>query len=160
MMMKPYAFLAALSMLAVPVLAHGADRGEAKATVAGKAVTIDYGRPTLKGRDMLGQAEVGKPWRMGADAETTLKTGTDLVFGNTAVPKGEYVLTATKVADGQWQLNVLTKEKAKVADVPLELTKTPAPVEMLTIDLAGDKGKGAFTMSRGDVALKAAFTAK
>ena len=159
-MMKPFAFLAALSALAVPVLAHGADRGEAKATVAGKTVTIDYGRPTLKGRDMLGQAAVGKPWRMGADAETTLKTDADLTFGKAAVAKGEYVLTATKVADGQWQLNVLTKEKAKVADVPLDLAKAPASVEMLTIDLTGDKGKGTFTMSWGEVSLKAAFTGK
>lgn len=158
--MKPCAFLAALSALAIPLLAHGADRGEAKATVAGKTVTIDYGRPTLKGRDMLGQAAVGKPWRMGADAETTLKTDADLTFGKAAVAKGEYVLTATKVADGQWQLNVLTKEKAKVADVPLELAKVPASVEMLTIDLTGDKGKGTFTMSWGEVSLKAAFTGK
>ena len=159
-MKKRFAILAAFSALAIPVLAHGADRGEAKATVAGKTVTIDYGRPALKGRDMLAQAEVGKPWRMGADAETTLKTDIYLLFGGAAVPKGEYVLTATKVAEGQWQLNVLTKEKAKVADVPLELAKAPASVEMLTIDLAGDKGKGTFTMSWGEVALKTAFTAK
>jgi hypothetical protein len=160
MTMKPFAFLAALSTFAIPVLAHGADRGEAKATVAGKAVSIDYGRPALKGRDMLAQAEVGKPWRMGADAETTLKTDADLAFGNAAVAKGVYVLTATKVAEGQWQLNVLTKEKGKVADVPLELVKTPASVEMLTIDLTGDKSKGTFTMSWGEIALKTAFTAK
>lgn len=159
-MKKRFAFLAAFTALAIPVLAHGADRGEAKATVAGKAVTIDYGRPTLKGRDMLGQAEVGKPWRMGADAETTLKTDVYLLFGGAAVAKGEYVLTATKVAEGQWQLNVLTKEKAKVADVPLALTKTPASVEMLTIDLTGDKEKGTFTMSWGEVSLKTAFTGK
>jgi hypothetical protein len=159
-MKKRFAILAALSALAVPVLAHGADRGEAKATVAGKTVTIDYGRPVLKGRDMLAQAEVGKPWRMGADAETTLKTDATLMFGGAAVAKGEYVLTATKVAEGQWQLNVLTKEKAKVADVPLELAKAPASVEMLTIDLKGEKEKGTFTMSWGDVSLKTAFTGK
>lgn len=159
-MKKRYAFLAVLSAIAVPLLAHGADRGEAKATVAGKTVAIDYGRPVLKGRDMLAQAELGKPWRMGADAETTLKTDADLAFGSATVAKGEYVLTATKVAEGKWQLNVLTKEKAKVADVPLEMAKPPASVEMLTIDLTGDKGKGTFTMSWGDVALKTAFTGK
>ena len=159
-MKKRFAILAALCALAVPVLAHGADRGEAKATVAGKTVTIDYGRPVLKGRDMLAQAEVGKPWRMGADAETTLKTDVTLLFGGAAVPKGEYVLTATKVAEGQWQLNVRTKEKAKVADVPLEMAKAPASVEMLTIDLKGEKEKGTFTLSWGDVSLKTAFTGK
>jgi DUF2911 family protein len=159
-MMKRLALLASFSALAIPALAHGNDRGEAKATVAGKAVAIDYGRPSLKGRDMLGQAAIGAPWRMGADAATTLKTDADLSFGAVAVPKGEYVLTATKVAEGQWQLNVLTKDKGKVADVPLEVAKVPASVETLTIDLAGDKDKGTFTMSWGDIALKAAFTGK
>ena len=159
-MMKRLALLVALSALAIPALAHGADRGAAKATVAGKAVAIDYGRPSLKGRDMLGQAEVGKAWRMGADDATTLKTDADLSFGGTAVPKGEYVLTATKVADGQWQLNVITKEKAKVADVPLEVAKAAAAVETLTIELTGDKDKGTFTMSWGELALKTSFTGK
>ena len=159
-MKKRLAFLAAFTAFAIPVLAHGAERGEAKATVAGKTVTIDYGRPSLKGRDMLAQAEVGKPWRMGADADTTLKTDADLVFGGAAVAKGEYVLKATKVAEDKWQLNVLTKENAKVADVPLELAKAPASVEMLTIDLKGEKEKGTFTMSWGEVSLKTAFTGK
>jgi hypothetical protein len=159
-MMKRLVLLAALSAVAIPALAHGADRGAAKATVAGKAVLIDYGRPSLKGRDMLGQAEVGKAWRMGADAETTLKTDADLTFGGASVPKGEYVLTATKLADGKWQLNVATKEKAKVADVPLETGKLPASVETLTIELTGEKDKATFTMSWGEVALKAGFTGK
>ncbi len=159
-MIKRLALLFSLSAFAIPALAHGADRGAAKATVAGKTVAIDYGRPSLKGRDMLGQAEVGKPWRMGADAETTLKTDADLTFAGASVPKGEYVLTATKLADGKWQLNVITKEKAKVADVPLETAKPPAAVETLTIDLTGEKDKGTFTMSWGEVALKTAFTGK
>ena len=152
--------LVLLSAVAIPALAHGADRGAAKATVAGKTVAIDYGRPSLKGRDMLGQAEVGKAWRMGADDATTLKTDADLSFGGTAVPKGEYVLTATKVAEGKWQLNVATKERGKVADVPLEAAKLPAAVETLTIELTGEKDKGTFTMSWGEIALKTGFTAK
>ena len=159
-MMKRRALLVLLSAVAIPALAHGADRGAAKATVAGKTVAIDYGRPSLKGRDMLGQAEVGKAWRMGADDATTLKTDADLSFGGTPVPKGEYVLTATKLAEGQWQLNVATKERAKVADVPLETAKLPASVETLTIELTGSKDKGTFTMSWGELALKTAFTGK
>jgi hypothetical protein len=159
-MMKRLALLASLTALSLPAFAHGADRGEAKAKVAGKSVAIEYGRPNLNGRDMLGQAQIGTPWRMGADAATTLKTEADLTFGTAAVAKGEYVLTATKVGEGQWTLNVLTKERAKVADVPLEAVKLPASVETLTIDLTGDKDEGGFTMSWGPLALKAAFTGK
>src|SRR5207249_6803335 len=71
--------------------AFPADRGEAKGTFAGKSVSIDYGRPTLQGRDMLGRAEVGTPWRMGADSPTKLKTAAELTFApGVAVPPGEY----------------------------------------------------------------------
>ena len=159
-MIRCIALVSSLFAVAVPALAHGADRGEAKAVVGGKAVSIDYGRPSLHGRDMLAQAEVGQPWRMGADAATTLKTQADLSFGAGRVPKGEYVLTATKRGEGQWQLNVLTKEKAKVADVPLVAEKLKEPVETLTIDLKGEKDEGEFRLSWGDTALKAAFTAR
>lgn len=159
-MMKRIAFAVAVLALAAPSFAQNA-RGEAKATVAGKAVSIDYGRPSLKGRDMLGQAQVGQAWRMGADAATTLKTDADLAFGAVAVPKGEYVLTATKVSADQWHLNVLAKaDRAKVADVPLASGKAAAAVELFTIDLKGDGGKGELQLSWGTTTLKAAFTAK
>ena len=161
-MKKRYAILAGLLAAAVPALAHGADRGEAKATVAGKTVTIDYGRPSLKGRDMLGQAEVGKPWRMGADAETTLKTEADLQFGSLAVPKGDYVLSATKVAPDKWEMT-LTKagdDKAALGSVPLLPQKVAESVEMFTIDLTGKGNEGEFKMTWGSTALKASFSGK
>jgi hypothetical protein len=159
-MMKRIAFAVAALALAAPSFAQNA-RGEAKATVAGKAVSIDYGRPSLKGRDMLGQAQVGQAWRMGADAATTLKTDADLAFGSVAVPKGEYVLTATKVAADQWNLNVLAKaDRAKVADVPLAGGKAAASVEQFTIELKGDGSKGDLQLSWGTTTLKSSFTAK
>jgi hypothetical protein len=162
MMMKRFGLLSGALALAISAQAHGADRGEAKATVAGKVVSIDYGRPNLKGRDMMAQAEVGKPWRMGADGPTTLKTEADLSFGSTAVPKGEYVLTATKLGEDKWQLNVTKadKDRTKVAEVPLTPSKLPASVEALTIEVKGDKNKGEFSLSWGTTALKTDFSAK
>jgi hypothetical protein len=159
-MIKRIACAAAVLALAVPAFAQN-PRGEAKATVAGKVVSIDYGRPSLKGRDMLGQAQVGQAWRMGADAATSLKTDADLAFGTVAVPKGEYVLTATKVAAEQWHMNVLSKaDRSKVADVPLVASKLPDSVEQFTIDLTGTGSKGAVKLSWGTTALEAAFTGK
>jgi hypothetical protein len=154
--------VAVLALAAIPVLAHAAPRGEAKATVAGKSVSIDYGRPSLNGRDMLGRASAGEPWRMGADAATTLTTDADLSFGSASVPKGSYVLKATKDAKGAWTLNVLEKGEAakSVANVPLTQSTLKESVEMFTIDLKGDKDKGTFTMSWGTAAFSAAFTGK
>ena len=161
-MLKRFALATAAVCLAAPVLAQGNPRGEAKATVAGKAVAIDYGRPSLKGRDMLGQAQVGQAWRMGADAVTSLKTDADLAFGSVNVPKGEYILTATKVTADQWQLNVLSSapERTKIADVPLKTSKLEASVEQFTIDLKGEKDKGELKLSWGTTALETTFTAK
>lgn len=161
--MKRFVVVAVLLALAVgPAFAHAADRGEAKATVSGKTVVIDYGRPVLKGRDMLAQAEVGKPWRLGADAATTLKTDADLSFGGVSVPKGTYVLTATKVAADKWVLTAATNDASakKVAEVPLTPSALAADVEQFTIDLKADKDKGDLTLSWGKTALKAAFTGK
>jgi hypothetical protein len=160
-MLKRIALAALAVMVAGPAFAQGNPRGEAKATVAGKVVSIDYGRPSLKGRDMLGQAQIGEAWRMGADTATGLKTDADLSFGTVAVPKGEYVLTATKVAADQWHLNVLAKaDRAKVADIPLTPAKLDSSVEMLTIALQGEKDKGTFEMQWGTTALKTTFAGK
>ena len=160
-MLKRFALAALAVMVAGPAFAQGNPRGEAKAMVAGKAVSIDYGRPSLKGRDMLGQAQIGQAWRMGADTATGLKTDADLSFGSVVVPKGEYILTATKVAADQWHLNVLAKaDRAKVADIPLTPGKLDSSVEMFTIALKGEKDKGEFEMHWGTTALKAPFTGK
>jgi hypothetical protein len=159
-MMKRIACAAAVLAFAAPAFAQNA-RGEAKATVAGKAVSIDYGRPSLKGRDMLAQAQVGQAWRMGADAATSLKTDADLTFGAVTVPKGEYVLTATKTAADAWQLNVLGKaDRAKVADVPLTSGKAQASAEQFTIDLTGEGSKGKLKLTWGTTTLEADFTGK
>lgn len=160
-MLKRIALAAVAVAVAAPAFAQGNPRGEARATVAGKAVSIEYGRPSLKGRDMLGQAQVGQAWRMGANEATTLKTDAELAFGATRVPKGEYVLTATKLDTEHWQLNVLAKaDRAKVADVPLTSESLPQSVEQFTIELTGAGSKGGLKLSWGTTALGAAFTAK
>ncbi len=158
-MKKVIAVVAASLALSASASAQN-ERGEAKAKVAGKSVSIEYGRPSLRGRDMLGQAAVGTTWRMGADAATTLKTEADLDFSGVKVPKGDYVLTATRVGAGKWTLNILGKDEAKVAEIPLAGAELPASMETFTIDLKGEKDKGEFTMSWGTTAMKAPFTAR
>jgi hypothetical protein len=110
---------------------------------------------------MLGQAQVGQAWRMGADAATSLKTDADLSFGSVNVPKGEYILTATKVAADQWHLNVLSKaDRSKVGDVPLTTGKAAAAAEQFTVDLTGEGNKGTLKLTWGTTTLHAGFTGK
>ena len=150
----------------LPANAHGADRGKATATVGGKTtVTIDYGRPTLNNRDPLSLAVVGKPWRLGADAATTLTTDGDLMFGTSAVPKGTYTLTATKTGDAAWTLNIVKPatdhaSPVKVADVPLTQGTAPAAAEELTIALDAASMPGSLTITWGTTSLSTHFSGR
>ena len=134
-------------------------RGETRVTLAGKSIVVDYGRPALKGRDMLGRAEVGQEWRMGADSPTTLKTPVALTFRTTVVPPGEHVLKAKKVSDTDWVL-MLERDEKTVAEIPLQSKTLADSVELFTIDLAEEDGKGVFRMSWGNRSLSAPFSAK
>lgn len=162
--MRHHALIAAAALAAGLVHAPAAvaqmnPRGEAKVTLAGKAIVVDYGRPSLKGRDMLGKAEIGQEWRMGADSATTLKTPVALTFGSTVVPPGEYVLRAKKVSDTDWVLK-LDRDGKAAGEVPLVSSALDTSVEVFTIDLAEEQGKGVLRMSWGNKALAARFTAK
>ena len=134
-------------------------RGDARITLGGKAVVVDYGRPSLKGRDMLGKAAVGQEWRMGADAATTLKTAATLDFGTAKVAPGDYELRARKVSDTDWVLK-FEKDGQPAVEVPLQSSTLDQSVEMFTIDLAEERGQGVFRMSWGNRALAARFTAR
>lgn len=120
-------------------------RGTAEATVGGSKVTIEYGRPSLKGRDMLSQAPVGTVWRTGADQSTTFTTGVDLTVGGTAIPKGSYSLFTKRTADDAWTL-VFNKQTGQwgtehdlsqdFAQAPLKWERVDSGPEMFTIDLS------------------------
>jgi hypothetical protein len=160
MRLRPAVVIVAFSLAAAAALP--ADRGEAKGTFAGKVVSIDYGRPSLQGRDMLGQAQVGVPWRMGADSPTRLKTAAALSFGaGVVVAPGDYVLTATKTAPDKWRIDV-KRESGDPIEVPLVSKTLPASVETFTIELTPDKdkSKGELALKWGTMALTAPFTAR
>jgi len=101
---------AALLALSTTAFAQSADpRGSTSASIDGKKVTIDYGRPALKGRS-LDELTKGLPadriWRAGENQVTTLTTETDLEIGGKTVPAGKYSLYVHAPATGDWSLVV------------------------------------------------------
>ncbi len=152
------------AILAVPASAQ-AVRGKAELPAGSGAITVDYGRPSLKGRDMLSQLQEGAFWRMGMNQATVLTTPVDLSFGTTRVPKGAYSLWLKKTGDafqlvfnsqtGQWGTQ---HDPAKdVCTVALTTTTLASPVETFTIELGPAAKGGSFGLSWGATKLAAPF---
>ncbi len=161
-----------VATFAVSALAQGNPRGTAKLTLKGKTVSVEYGRPSLKGRSvdqLLSQLKAGEVWRLGADKSTTLSTGVDLAFGDTTVPAGDYSLWMQKQADNSWKL-VFNKQHGQwgtkhdaaqdAASAPLKQSQAAKPAEMVTITLAKAGAGGAITIEWGTMTVTAGFSAK
>ena len=153
--------------LAVPAAAQ--NRGTAEAAISGKKVSIDYGRPALKGRkDPYKLISVGSTWRLGMDQATGLVTEADLTFGEVKIPKGSYTLFARKTGQGEWAL-VVNKQTGQwgtsydrsqdVAEIPLKSEKGGESVEQFTIDLASEGNKGTLKLSWDTTTLWTNFSA-
>lgn len=69
---------------------------QARQTVGGKTITIDYGQPSVKGRDVWDPAGTvapyGKVWRTGANETTAIDFSDDVKLEGNPVPKGRYAL--------------------------------------------------------------------
>jgi len=110
--------------------------GSPHEVVKGKHVTVSYGRPYKKGRDIFGGLEpYGKVWRAGADEATEVTFDKDGTFGGKKIAAGTYTLFAipnktewTIILNsklGQW--GAYGYEKVKEQDV----LKTTVPVKNL-----------------------------
>ena len=80
-------------------------RGEASARIGPATVSVDYGVPQKRGREIWGAlVPWGELWRTGANRATHLETNHALVFGEgdgaLAVPAGVYTLYSVPEADG------------------------------------------------------------
>jgi hypothetical protein len=150
--------------LAAPAGAQG-ERGKAEMKAGSEEITVDYGRPSLKGRDMLSQLKDGAFWRMGRNEATVLTTPVDLSFGDTRIAKGAYSLWLKKSGSsyelvfnsqtGQW--GTQHDPGKDVASVAMKESALSAPVETFTIDFAPAAKGGALELIWGDTRLAAPF---
>jgi len=152
--------LATALAVAAIALAHN-PRGKVEASFNGKAVTVEYGRPSLNGRDMLAQAAPGMVWRLGSENATTITTEGDLMIGSNMAAAGAYSLFAKKTDDG-WDLRVnsetgqsgLAHDPEKdLFSAPLKVEMTDDSAEMFTISLMADGMNGTLKMQWGNTAL-------
>ncbi len=104
-----------LAVVAAAALATAQDqdaRGAASATVGGMKVSVDYGRPALKGRQvdaLMKQLPADRMWRAGKNQVTTFTSEADLLIGGKRVPAGKYSVYVHVADNGPWQF-VLNRE--------------------------------------------------
>ncbi|GAB3325816.1 DUF2911 domain-containing protein [Larkinella ripae] len=132
---------------------------QAKQTVGGKTVTIDYSQPSVKGRsvwDPAGKvAPAGKVWRTGANETTTIEFSDDVKLEGKTVPKGKYALF-TIPGEKDWTVIInkgikwgafTYKEDEDVVRVSVPAKKAPAFQEQFKIDITP---KGVVSMAWAD----------
>jgi hypothetical protein len=116
-------------------------------------VTVDYSRPSVRGRLIFGLEEqralqpFGKYWRLGANQATEITFNRDILFNGSPVKAGSYRMYAIPGADTfQIALNTEVGKSGATppdrvndvlrTDVPTQ--KIAVPVEQFTISLAPD----------------------
>jgi len=154
----------ALAGLCLSAFAHGNEEGSAKATLGNTKVSIEFHRPTLKGRDLMKMVHPGDLWRLGADDPTTIESDGDLDFGGTRVPKGKHILMARYLEPGKWTLVVSSKDRmhyepsAKLVEIPMDVEPGQDSVEAMNIQLTNKGGAGEIEIAWGTYRLRASFS--
>jgi hypothetical protein len=143
-------------------------RDTVRAQIGGAQLWIDYGRPSLRGRNPWMNGVLGDTlWRTGANAATQFRTDTDLSFGSQVVPAGTYTLW-THVFPGNSRYELLFNKQVgqwgTVHDPSLDLYHVPLAVraaapstEQFTMTIVPNGGGGTLAMQWGTTQLEAPF---
>jgi hypothetical protein len=96
-------------------------------------VSVNYGRPSMRGRKIMGELVPWyKVWRTGANEATHLKTNFDMVMGDVPLMKGTYTLWTLPTPSG-WKfiINKQTKQWGTKYDENQDYARFDAIVEQL-----------------------------
>jgi hypothetical protein len=108
-------------------------------------ITVDYGRPGVKGRDIFGKlVPYNEVWRTGANSSTKITFGQEVNFGGKNVPAGTYALFIIP-QEQKWKI-ILNKDsqqwgafgyndKLNVTDIEVPVQKITPQIEWFTIEL-------------------------
>ena len=119
-------------------------RDSVSVLLEGKKVSINYGRPSMRGRKIMGRVvPYNNVWRTGANAATSFVTDADILVGKTLIPRGAYTLY-TLPTGKEWKL-IINKQtgqwgttynsKLDFVRLPLKKKTITNPVEQFTIVL-------------------------
>jgi hypothetical protein len=138
--------------------------------VKGAHISIDYGRPYLKGRTIGKEvAPYGQPWRTGADEATVITSDKPLHFGKITLAAGTTYTINTQPGANGWQL-IIGKLSApgqwgipyqpdlEIARMPMKAAKASAPAEQVTITVDQAANGGVLRIEWGTVSATAPFT--
>lgn len=105
-------------------------RDSLSARVGDATVSVNYGRPSLRGRPAAQLLPAGQVWRTGANQATHFRTDRDLVVGGARVPAGAYTLW-TIPGPTEWTLivNKQTGQWGTAYDAAQDLVRVPMKVE-------------------------------
>ncbi len=134
-------------------------RDTARATIGAATFAVDYGRPLVRGRELLGKLlPYDYVWRTGANAATQFTTSAPITLAGIRVPAGTYTLWTVprpKGADlvvnkqtGQWGTDYDGSRDLGMARMASDSLATP--VEKFTIAITGsDARHGTLSMEWG-----------
>ena len=92
----------------LPQLAQAQEQSEdgvLKQTITGTEITIEYSRPSVRGRVLFGELEKwGHVWTPGANMATTIKFSKDVKLNGTDIEAGNYSMWFHLVEAGPWEL--------------------------------------------------------
>lgn len=119
-------------------------RDSTELQLRGKRIAVNYGRPSRRGRKIMGAVvPYGEVWRTGANEATSFLTEADLVVGGVDIPSGAYTLYSLPLRTA-WKLiiNKQTGQRGTEYDRALDLARInlrkqslKTTVERLTISL-------------------------
>lgn len=130
-------------------------RGETTAQVHGATITVDYGRPAKRGREIFGAlVPWGELWRTGANQATHFGTDRDLMVGDLRVPAGRYTLYTIPEPDGgtliinrqTGQGGTTYDEAQDLGRVDMTISALPEPVELFTVEVEETDAGGSFKL--------------
>ena len=140
----------------VAASAPSSPRAAAQGTVGTATVSVDYGRPSRRGRQIFGGlVPFDAVWRTGANAATTLVLGGTVELGGHPLEAGSYTLYSVPARNG-WTLVVNgqtgqwgTEYDAgrDVVRIPMEVSRPPAPVDTFTITVDGGASQGRLVLA-------------